>query len=96
MELSNEILKKNVGVVHSTGSLSLLERKIVNVLLLNAYDDLLKNRTHSLRVSYLTAMLGWNESNNIADLKDALKKITSTTIEFNLITTGFNSSPLGA
>jgi len=88
MELSNEILKKNVGVVHSTGSLSLLERKIVNVLLLNAYDDLLKNRTHSLRVSYLTAMLGWNESNNIADLKDALKKITSTTIEFNLMKDG--------
>jgi hypothetical protein len=88
LELSKDVLKKNVGVVHTTGTLSLLERKISNVLLLNAYDNLLKNRTHSLRVGYLTALLGWTESNNIADLKDALKKITSTTIEFNLMKDG--------
>ena len=79
LELSKDVLKKNVGVVHTTGTLSLLERKISNVLLLNAYDNLLKNRTHSLRVGYLTALLGWTESNNIADLKDALKKIKTST-----------------
>ncbi|MEM5398387.1 hypothetical protein, partial [Staphylococcus gallinarum] len=46
-------LKKHVATVHVSGELSLLERKIVNVLLLNAYDELLTKKRHTLPVGIL-------------------------------------------
>ena len=36
---SPEIIKKNVAAIHTEGKLSLLERKLVNVLLLNLELD---------------------------------------------------------
>jgi hypothetical protein len=50
----NERLKKHVAAIHSSGDLSLLERKMANVFLLNAYDDLLIKRSHSINVQMLS------------------------------------------
>jgi hypothetical protein len=58
-------LKKNVGAIHTTGSLTLLQRKLVNVLLFNAYENLLNRRTHKIPLKILCAMLGWDASNDI-------------------------------
>jgi len=66
----------------------LLERKMVNVLLLNAYDALLTRRTHTLPIKHLCAMLGWDESNNIERLQDVLLKLASTAVEFNMMEDG--------
>lgn len=77
-------LKKHVGAIHTSGDLSLLERKLSNILLVSAYDDLLTKRTHSIPVNILCPLLGWDESKNYTRLKDALKKLASTPIEFNL------------
>lgn len=83
---STEEVRKAVGAIHTSGNLSLLERKVVNVLLLNAYDDLLdQNKTHELPVAYLCDMLGWKESNNIHLLKELLEKLATTKIEFNVL-----------
>ena len=87
---TNEQLKKHVAAIHTSGELSLLERKTANVLLLNAYDALLTRRTHTLPVKHLCAMLGWDESNNIERLQDALRKLESTSIEFNMMEDGKN------
>ena len=54
---SNEQLRKHVAAIHIGGELGLLGRKMSNVLLLNAYDDLLTQRTHRLPVVHLRAML---------------------------------------
>lgn len=85
---SNEQVKKHVAAIHTSGELSLLERKMANVLLLNAYDALLTRRTHTLPVKHLCAMLGWDDSNNIERLQDALRKLASTAIEFNMMEDG--------
>lgn len=85
---SNEQVKKHVAAIHTSGELSLLERKMANVLLLNAYDALLTRRTHTLPVKHLCAMLGWDESNNIERLQEALRKLASTSIEFNMMEDG--------
>jgi hypothetical protein len=82
---SDEV-KKHVAAVHTSGDLSLLERKTVNVLLLNAYDALLK--THKLPLQHLCAMLGWDESNNVERLQDVLRKLASTPVEFNMMEDG--------
>lgn len=88
--MANEVsmrqeVKKHVATIHTSGELSLLERKLVNVLLLNAFDQLLGVRRHSIPVSLLTTMVGWNDSNNISNLKKALIKIATTAIEFDLL-----------
>lgn len=90
LKSSNEQVKKHVAAIHTSGELSLLERKMANVLLLNAYDALLTRRTHTLPVKHLCAMLGWDESNNIERLQDALRTLASTSIEFNMMEDGKN------
>jgi len=86
-----EQLKKHVAAIHTSGELSLLERKLANVLLLNAYDELLTKRTHTLPVRHLWAMLGWDDSNNTEYLQEALRKLNSTSIEFNMMKDGKHS-----
>ncbi|MFM0756039.1 replication initiation protein [Paraburkholderia strydomiana] len=90
-------LKKHVATVHVSGELSLLERKIVNVLLLNAYDELLTKKRHTLPVGILCTMLGFDSKNHDA-LKRALLKVMSTPISFDLLHDGgktdWEASPL--
>jgi hypothetical protein len=90
-------LKKHVATVHVSGELSLLERKIVNVLLLNAYDELLTKKRHTLPVGILCTMLGFDSKNHDA-LKRALLKVMSTPISFDLLQEGhktdWEASPL--
>lgn len=88
--IPSESLKKNVAAIHTSGDLSLLERKLSNVLLLNAYEYLVTKRTHKIPVSILCAMLGY-DSNDIATLKRTLKTLASTTIEFNMMEDGKES-----
>lgn len=83
-------VKKHVATVHVSGELSLLERKIVNVLLLNAYDDLLTRKTHKIPVGILSTMLGFDSKNTDA-LKRALLKVMSTPVSFDLLHDGGNS-----
>jgi len=85
---AGQCIKKHVAAIHINGVLSLVERKLANVLLLNAYDDLLVKQTHTLPVPHLFAMMGWEESNNIGRLQDAIKKLASTPVEFNLMNDG--------
>ncbi|WP_124077088.1 replication initiation protein [Burkholderia gladioli] len=77
-------LRKHVGTVHVGGDLGLLGRKISNVLLLNAYDDLLTRVEHKIPVGIMSEMLGF-DSKNTGALKDALKKIATTPIEFDIL-----------
>lgn len=85
---SNEKVKKHVAAIHMSGELGLLGRKMVNVLLLNAYDELLTRRTHKLPVLHLRSMLGWDDSSNIDGLKDVLLHLASTPVEFNVMEDG--------
>ena len=83
--------KKHVAAIHTSGELTLLERKIVNVLLLNAYDDLLTKRSHSIPVQHMAEMLGWDASHNVERLQEALRSIVGTSIEFNVMEDGRES-----
>lgn len=78
-------LKKHVAAIHTSGELSLLERKLSNVLLLNAYDDLPTARTHRIPVAALCVILGWETSTSQRTLKDALLRLVTTPIEFNVM-----------
>ena len=81
---NNQILKKHVAAIHIGAKLSLLQRKLVNALLYNAYDGLLTAKEHHISASVLCEMIGF-DSKNIAYLKGALKGLMETVVEFDVL-----------
>lgn len=79
-----QILKKHVAAIHIGAPLSLLQRKLVNALLYNAYDELLTKQSHTISAAVLCEMIGF-DSKNIAYLKAALKGLMETVVEFDVL-----------
>jgi len=77
-------LKKHVATIHSTNKLTLLQRKISNALLYNAYDELLEKEEHEIHISALCKLIGYN-SNDHKMIKKALVELLSTVLEWNLV-----------
>ncbi|WP_321935243.1 replication initiation protein [Paraburkholderia sp. J8-2] len=77
-------LRKHVAAIHMAGGLSFVERKIFNVLLANAYDGLLEKPQHSIPLAILSEIIGF-DSKNIKALKEAVLKVMSTKLEFDLL-----------
>lgn len=80
----NQILKKHVAAIHIGARLSLLQRKLVNALLYNAYDQLLTAQEHHISASVLCEMIGF-DSKNIGYLKGALRGLMETVVEFDVL-----------
>lgn len=78
-------VKKHVAAVHMSGELSLLERKLVNIMLLNAYDNLLTQTIHTMPVAILLEMLGWSPDGGVEDLKVALENILRTVLSYDVL-----------
>ena len=79
-------LKKHVGAVHVKGQLSLLQRKVSNVLLLRAYEDLPNPEVfeHEIKLRTLAEVSGF-DSNDHALLREALEALAGTTITWNIL-----------
>ena len=84
LALATKEVKKHVGAVHIKGSLTFLQRKIANVLLANAYDDLLTEEKYRIRIRDLAEVAGF-DSNNYAFLKSALRSLTKLSVEWNVL-----------
>lgn len=76
-------LNKHVSIIHCSNSLSLLQRKISNVLLFHAYRLLLEQEEHKISIKELCNYLGYRGGNQDA-IKQALKVLISTVIEWDL------------
>jgi len=76
--LRRQSVKKNVAAIHVSGKLTLLQRKLSNVLLLNAYDALITKPKHQIDAQTLCLMVGYN-SNDMATLKQSLRSLAETT-----------------
>jgi hypothetical protein len=77
-------VKKHVAAIHCSNTLSLLQRKISNALLYHAYPELLGQEEHEITVKQLCNIIGYN-GNNHAVIKEALKGLIATLIEWNVI-----------
>lgn len=80
--MKNE-LKKHVAAIRISDKVGLLPRKMWNVLLLNAYDSLLTERKHSISVSLLSEIIGYN-SKGYNELRSSLKKLRTIDIEWDV------------
>lgn len=83
-KLQNKDIKKHVATVHCVNNLTLLQRKISNVLLYNAYMGLDSQEVHTIKIAELCRIMGFN-SRNYDAIKDALSGLISTVIEWNVI-----------
>lgn len=77
-------LKKHIGLIHSTNKLSLLERKIANALLFNAYEELQIKSEHQIHIPSMCKLIGYN-SKDFKIIRDSLISLISTVLEWNLI-----------
>jgi plasmid replication initiation protein len=77
-------LKKHVAAIHSSNKLSLVQRKIANALLFNAYDEMLAKEEHQISIRTLCNLIGY-DSNDYKTIKKALINLLSTVIEWNLV-----------
>lgn len=81
---SSEIVTKNVSAVHIGARLSLMQRKLVNAMLLHAYHELVIEDTHSVNVSLLMEMIGF-DSRNQEHLKSAIRGLTQKSVEWDIM-----------
>ena len=83
-DLADQNLKKHIAAIHISNRLTLTQRKASNVLLFNAYESLLTARVHRIRVKDLAEAIGFN-TNNLEPLKEALKTLARTVLEWNIL-----------
>jgi len=90
LETGKRELKKHAATIHCSNGLSLLQRKITNALLYHAYPELMLKEEHEITVKQLCQLIGY-QGNNHAVIKEALKELLSTVIEWNVVNdkTGF-------
>jgi len=77
-------LKKHVNAIHCSNNLTLVQRKLFNALLFNAYPDLAYKQTFEIKGKDLYKMIGYN-SKDTAKLKEALLGLITIAIEWNVI-----------
>jgi len=77
-------VKKHVAAIHVSGKLTLLQRKLSNVLLLNAYDMLGEQAQFQIDARTLALMVGYN-SNDIDTLKASLRGLAETVAEWDML-----------
>ncbi len=82
--LRRSAVKKHVAAIHVSGKLTLLQRKLSNVLLLNAYDTLTTEQTHAIDARTLCMMIGYN-SNDMDTLKASLRGLAETVAEWDML-----------
>src|SRR3990167_3713630 len=77
-------LKKHVGLINIENKLSLMQRKICNILLFNALDHINDKEIHELSLRKLCSLIGFN-SNDIQLIKQSIKSLISIVMEWNLL-----------
>ncbi|MEP2781107.1 MAG: replication initiation protein [Pseudoruegeria sp.] len=82
--LRREAVKKHVAAIHVSGKLTLLQRKLSNVLLLNAYDTITSQSNHHIDARTLCTMIGYN-SNDMETLKQSLRGLVETIAEWDML-----------
>lgn len=81
---SDLFLKKHVGLIHCENKLTLIQRKICNILLFNALDKLNNQDVYEIPLRQLCSLVGYN-SNDIKLIKDSIKNLISVVMEWNLL-----------
>ena len=83
MDHKQEVVKHS-SAIQIENVVTLLQRRAWNVLLANAYDDLPTEEVYSITVKELASALGY-ASRNETHLRETLKNLMATIIEWNVV-----------
>lgn len=75
---------KHSAAVHISNEVNLIQRKIWNILLANAYNHLPDREIHEVSFNELLDVLGFN-SNNTEYVKKAVEELVKLTIHWNIL-----------
>ena len=78
------VLKKHVAAIHCSTAQTLVQRKISNALLFHAFPNLDKEEEHTITISQICKIIGYN-SYNYELIKNSLRALMTTLIEWNII-----------
>lgn len=88
MNVVTNILNKHLGAVHNSSPLSIVQRKVMNLLLKNAEREIHADIEHKISVRELMRGIGWSSSSKTPDnLKDCLSDLVSIKIQWNIFET---------
>lgn len=79
------ILIKHTASIHITNNISVIERKISNILLKNAYKNLLTQESNEIQIKDISMLLGWKPEGGLNQIKESLKKLVNTSFEWNIL-----------
>lgn len=82
--IKNDNLIKNSAIIAISNKISLLQRKLFNFFIAHAYINLDKQESFDINISDLKSRL-WFDSKNIWYLKESIKWLMSTIVDFNLL-----------
>ena len=77
-------LKKHVGAIHTSSRMTLVQHTMNDFLLLNAFDNLLKQEIHKIPLKDIREYLG-SSSNNTEFIKDTLDALKNYPIKWNVL-----------
>jgi len=82
--IKNDNLIKNSAIIAISNKISLLQRKLFNFFIAHAYIHLDKQESFDINIADLKSRL-WFDSKNIWYLKESIKWLMSTIVDFNLL-----------
>jgi len=83
---TSTVLMKHAAAVHINNQLTMNQRKVANILLLNAYDAGANKSWYTMPVRDLLLNLGWKDSSNTTELlKEDLRVLNSLQLEWNIL-----------
>ncbi len=78
------ILKKHVNTIHSSNNLTLVQRKLFNALLFNAYHEMPEKFQYEIPIKKLCNLIGY-DSRDYKKLRKSILDLLTTAIEWNVI-----------
>jgi hypothetical protein len=78
------LLKKHVNAIHCTNNITLIQRKIANVLLYNAYPDLMQKNTFTIVTKDLCHSIGYY-SRNFKLIQKSLEALCTTGLTWGVL-----------
>lgn len=82
-KLQQHELLKHSATIHISNTLTLLERKLYNILLKNAIPHLSKSHTHTISERELRQHIG-REGNTSNEIREAIERLVGTKIQWNI------------
>lgn len=83
-QLENTLFYKPTGTVQIANKFSLVERKLLNAIVWHSQKHKFKPIEHAIPIREVFHLIGLDRSRNNDVLKDALRVLTSTVIEWNV------------